>query len=102
MKYEYSELISALNEGKIKSISFSVVDYPHYQECKIVREVDYLPRGKQFVWIAVQLTKDNYEKVSFFKSFKDDYKLFHMGRKGTFTLKQLWNKIEIKEIVYNL
>lgn len=50
--------------------------------------------------IEVKLVEDDSETVSFYKYFKEDYKLFKFGRKGTFTLKQVWNNIQVIQINY--
>lgn len=92
-EYSYEKVIEYLNNGKIKSLIFAVKDYPHYNHC----EISYIDDRKT---IMVKPVQDNSENVCFFKTFKENYKIFNMGRKGTFTLKQLWNKIDIKEINY--
>ena len=38
--------------------------------------------------------------VKLFDTFKEDYKLFNFGRKGKFTLKDIWDKVVITNIVY--
>lgn len=44
----------------------------------------------------VTLTKDETERISFYKNLDEKYKLFNFKRKGKFTLKQIWNHISIK------
>lgn len=100
MNYNYEEIVNNLNEGKIESIIFSIKEYAHCKKCIIKRCVDCVYNDKHIVRIEVKLVEDNSETVSFYKYFKEDYKLFKFGRKGTFTLKQVWNKVQIIQINY--
>lgn len=94
MKYSYTKVIEDLNSGKIKKIVFDVKGYAHYNHCEISNIYDKLDIKR----ILIKPVDDNSETVAFYKTFKEDYKIFKMGRKGTFTLKQMWNDIEITEI----
>ena len=87
--------------GKIKSILFSINDYSHYKKCTINRFIENITNKKQIIRIEVKLVEDETEIVSFYKKFKEDYKLFKMGRRGVFTLKQIWSHVQIVEIKYN-
>lgn len=104
MNYNYEEIINNLNEGKIESIIFSIREYAHYKKCIIKRCVDCVYNDKNIakylVRIEVKLVEDDSETISFYKYFKEDYKLFKLGRKGSFTLKQLWNNVQIIQIIY--
>lgn len=101
ISHNYKELIDGLNGGRIKFIRFCVNNYSHYKNCTITRTEQKLPNGKLFFLIEVTLTQDFREKISFLDSFEENTKLFSMGRKGKFTLKQLWSQITVLEIVYN-
>ena len=101
ISYSYEELIDGLNRGKLKFVRFCVNNYPHYKNCTITRIEQKMPKGKSFFLVKVILTQDSHEKISFLNSFEEDTKLFHMGKKGSFTLKQLWPEIIILEIVNN-
>lgn len=98
MEYDYEKIICDLNSGKIKQLRFCVDNYAHYKNCFIKTEIVQFPSGGRTFQISVNLTKDSFEKVAFLKSFKEDYKLFHITGKGTFTLKQMWSQIRILEI----
>lgn len=100
MNYNYEEFINDLNNGKIESILFSIQNYSHYKNCSIKRCIDITYNKKQLISIKVKLVKDDSETVSFYKKFNENYKLFKFGRKGSFTLKQLWDKIVILDIKY--
>lgn len=96
----YQEFIENINTGKIKQISFSIANYPHYKHCTIKSVVNSTTDGNLLRIIWVELTNDNSEKMGFLKKFKENYKLFDFKRKGKFTLKQLWNQIIINSIEY--
>ena len=94
----YEQLVEGLNNGDILAIYFHIDGYPHYRKCSIQRKVDTAPSGYQIISIAVHLTDDGLEDVSFLFTFEESYKLFRMGRKGTSTLKQIWCKVIIDKI----
>lgn len=98
MDYNYEDIINNLNEGKIASILFSLKGYSHYKKCIIKRYVDFIDSDKFLIRIEVKLVEDDSETVSFYKYFKEDYKLFKLGKKGSFTLKQVWNNVQILQI----
>lgn len=99
ISYSYQEVIDGLNSGSIKFIRFCVNNYSHYKNCTIERIEQKMPNGKPFFLIEIILTQDFSEKISFFDSFEENTKLFRMGRKGKFTLKQLWSQITVLEIL---
>ena len=95
----YQQFIDEINNGKIIKAVFQVKDYAHYRCCSIERIIDFFPSGNSMARIDVRLTKDS-ERVGFLEIFKEDCKLFKMGRKGTFTLKQMWDRIDFISIDY--
>ncbi len=104
----YQQFIDDINNGKITKAIFRVKDYAHYDFCTIESIVDVFPSGKPLVRIDVKLAKDYYigqyghifGNFSFYEKFKEERKIFSMGRKGTFTLKQMWDRIEFISIDY--
>lgn len=100
-QYSYEDVIDKLNNGQIQQVRFCVNNYPHYKDCVISRKEEKFPNGNPFYTIEVLLTKDSSEKYSFYKRFSERTKLFRMGRKGSFTLKQIWPQITVLEIVDN-
>ncbi len=94
----YEEFIKKLNTNQISCFRFKLKGYPHYNNCMIYRQIDKISNGNQVSIIVCKLTDDEYEKVSFYKFFDESYKLFSMGKKGKFTLKQIWGLVEIIEI----
>lgn len=98
----YQQFIDEINNGKILKALFQVKNYAHYRNCLIERTTDIINNGKSIVcldYISVKLTNDS-EHYSFSEKFDEEIKIFNMGRKGTFTLKQMWDKIEFISIDY--
>lgn len=96
----YKEFIDDLNNGKIRKIKFSVQNYNHYRSCGIERfDCKSIVCDKEISidTVEVKLTSDNSEIYRFIGKFKEDFKLFKIG-KQTYTLKQIWDKITITEI----
>lgn len=93
---KYEQFINELNSGKIKKMSFLVKGYGHYKNCSIVLENAITNDGKI---ITVTLAKN--EECTFYGNINESEKLFNIKGKGTFTLKEMWDKLEIKEIVRN-
>ncbi len=98
---EYDDFIKSINSGNITQFSFSIDGYNHYRDCRISRIKDKIFNGKIIEGIKVILTKDESEKVSFLWKFNESFKLFRLGKEGTFTLKQIWNRVIIKSIEYS-
>ena len=99
-EYDYRRIINDLNNGIVKQIRFCVDNYYHYRDCKIARTKHKVNNKIQVHHIDVSLTADSSEKISFLNEFQEDVKLFNMGKKGKFTLKQMWPRITILEIEY--
>ncbi len=95
----YQQFIDDINCGTIVNAIFQIQDYAHYNYCSIERIVDTFPSGDSIVTIVVKLTKDS-EQFGFYKTFDEKCKLFNMGRRGTFTLKQMWDRIKFISIDY--
>lgn len=96
----YKEFIDDINCGNIKGINFYIDGYSHYNNCSIMRTLDKSPSGNDIILIQAKLTKDSSEEISFLNNFNENYKIFRLGRKGTFTLKQIWERVCITQI-YN-
>ena len=100
MKNSYNDIIKDLNSGHIKEIVFSVKDYAHYHNCVISFKEDFISSYSKIARIECKLVKDDSETVSFLPPFNEEYKLFRLGRKGSYSLKQIWNRVQIKQINY--
>lgn len=100
-KISYKEFVTGINNGVIELIRFSVDGYSHYSNCIIKRIVDNLSNGNEVIIIRVDLVTDSTESVSFYQKFKEEFKMFNFGRKGKYTLKEIWEKIIIIELVYS-
>ncbi len=99
MKISYDELIKKINNHEISNVEFGIADYQHYSNCRIEVNKELI-NNKLIVIIEVKLTNDLSEYESFYNRFDESYKLFNLGRKGSFTLKQIWDKVTIKSINY--
>ena len=95
----YEQFVEELNDYRILEAEFEVLGYSHYKKCRITRMYDTLRNGKTISLIRVHLSSDPKDFVSFLDEFDDTYKLFRLGKKGAFTLKQLWHNIKIIKIV---
>ena len=104
----YQQFIDGINSGKIIKAEFQVKNYAHYKCCSIERITDVLKNGNSIVIIDVKLAKSYYigenghifGHFGFLNKFDEKRKLFKMGRNGTFTLKQMWDRIEFISIDY--
>ena len=97
MELKYNEFIELLNQHKISDVTFSVAGYAHYNYCKITISKEK-PKESEFYLIKIVLTKDLSEMVSFYNVFDENYKLFDLKRKGKYTLKQIWDRIQINTL----
>lgn len=95
----YNEFIRKFNSKEITRFCFRIRGYPHYDNCEIFYQTDKISESKYVEIIVCKLTQDDYETVSFYKQFDEAYKMFDKGRKGKFTLKQVWGLIEVIEVV---
>jgi len=100
IQYSYEEIIKGINNRQIKLVRFCVNDYAHYKDCVIVNTELKLYNGRSIPQIEVILTKDS-EKTYFLEKFIENTKLFNMGKKGRFTLKEMWKKITVLEVINN-
>lgn len=97
----YCDFVNGINTGIIIKAKFCILDYPHYKNC-IVQSVlidSKNPEAGRIIWFY--LTTDGYEKKGFVDIFKEDYKLFRIKGKGSFTLKQIWDRVNILFIQYS-
>ena len=94
----YEQFVDELNDNRISEVEFEFLGYSHYKKCRITRRYDTLRNGKTISLIRVDLSSDPKDFVSFLDEFDDAYKLFRIGKKGAFTLKQLWPNIKIIKI----
>ena len=99
MGMQYKDFLMKIKNKNDFSINFSILGYNHYNNCIIEAHTVLLPNNRNSIYlIKCRLTKDSSEDVSFINYFKEEYKLFNFGRKGKFTLKQVWNKLNIKDV----
>ena len=93
-KLSYSEFIDKINAGELLCVRFSIKNYGHYNNCIIEYKEDSLFK------IHMRLSNDKKEWYVFFKIKKKKKNMFKIVPKGRLTLKQIWNDVEIKEIVW--
>ena len=98
---EYKEFVDKLNKGIIKKVVFSISDYAHYKKCLIETKEDILRNGTTVLLIYVALSNNTSEQITFYKKFNEEYKLFIIKGKGRFTLKQVWERVQILELEEN-
>ena len=104
----YQQFIDGINKGEIIKAVFQVKDYAHYRYCSIERDAVTYNDGSSSIRIYVHLTKNYYigqyghiyGNFMFVDKFDEKCKLFKMGHKGTFNLKQMWESIEFISIDY--
>lgn len=100
----YEEFIEGINDPKkIKQVNFYIEGYNHYRNCSIGRYIEKIgyPVNKTVDYrITCILTKDHSEDVNFLFRFHENYKLFHFGSKGRFTLKEVWDKVVITNVEF--
>lgn len=97
VELSYNEFIKLLNQHKISEAEFSVKGYSHYNYCKVI-VIKEKTKLNEFYLIQFILTKDMSEYDSFYNEFDENYKLFDFKRKGKCTLKQIWDRVQIKMI----
>lgn len=98
---EYDEFIDGINTGKIKKAIFSISDYAHYKNCVVVSQLRDPNRPDSLRSIWFYLTADGYEKIGFLNRIHETEKLFDLKKRGRFTLKQIWNRIQFSSIEYD-
>lgn len=98
---EYRDFVDGLNSGKITKVVFSVKGYSHYRNCVV--ESKFTNPGDndsgKIIWFY--LTPDGYEKTGFMNHVKEKAKLFKIKNSGTFTLSQMWDRIDIQFVEYS-
>lgn len=98
MNYKYEDIIKLINSHQVLEIRFQIKEYAHYKNCKIIIKKEILKNYNNIFLIDIELTRDS-EHICFYDKFKEDYKLFYMGKKGSYTLKQIWDRVEITELI---
>ena len=95
----YRDFVDGLNSGKITKAVFSIKNYPHYRNC-VVEAKKTFPNKLDSKIIWFHLTPDGYEKKGFLNKIKESDKLFKIKNKGTFSLLQMWDKVDIHFVEY--
>lgn len=93
-KLSYSEFIDNINAGTILRLRFFVKNYGHYNNCIIEYKEDSIFK------IHLRLSNDKKEWYVFFENFDENKNVFKIVPKGRLTLKQIWDDLEIIEVVW--
>lgn len=96
---DYIKAIEQIENGEILEIIFSINNYTHYRLCKLYKETDVLKNGNELNRICVDPVPDKTESVCFLSNFNQTYKLFSLGKGKKYTLKQIWDRITILDII---
>jgi len=96
---DYIKAIEQIENGEIFEIIFSINNYTHYKLCKLYRETDVLNNGNELNRICIDPVPDKTESVCFLNKYNQSYKLFSLGRDKKYTLKQIWDRITILDII---
>ena len=99
---KYRDFINGINSGVISKASFSILDYPHYRNCIVESKLINPSKKESSKIIWFYLTPDGYEKKGFLNKIKEDTKLFYIKGKGSYSLKQIWDRVVIQDIKYSL
>ena len=101
---EYNKFINDINDGLIVKIHLELLSYAHYKNIEITTEKAINPKPnskeKYVNKITIYLTNDKKESAIIFNDFKEYEKFFKIKGKGSFTFKELWKDIIVKEVIY--
>ena len=100
IKISYEDLILKINHKIIKQVKFSLKGYAHYKCCTLYWTKQNIINKAEIDRLILCMTQDKTEIFSFFHKYPEEYKLFKIKGRGTFTLRQLWDNVEIKSIEY--
>ncbi len=93
------DFLLAMKEHRIDGIVFDIEGYAHYHDCRIAYVYeDYPLLGKRSV-NGVEAVLSRNEKARFYGAINPDEKLFHIKGQGKQSLRFLWKKVRIKEIL---
>ena len=98
---EYRDFVDGLNSGKIIKAVFSVQGYSHYRNCVVESKLNNPGNNDSGKSMWFYLTPDGYEKTGFLNTMKEKTKLFRIKNGGTYTLLQMWDKIDIQFVEYS-
>lgn len=98
---KYDDFIHNINSGIINKVKFSILDYPHYRNCVVESKVTDPSNIKSSKIIWFYLVPDGYEKRGFLNKIEEDAKLFYIKGKGSYTLKQIWSRVNIESVEYS-
>jgi hypothetical protein len=89
---DYIKAIEQIENGEIFEIIFSINNYTHYRLCKLYRETDVIKNGNELNRICIDPVPDKTESVCFLSKFS-------LGKGKKYTLRQIWDRITILDII---
>jgi hypothetical protein len=98
---EFRDFVDGINSGKITKVIFSIKNYSHYKNCVVESKLTDPSKFNSAKIIWFHLTPDGYEKKGFMNKIKENEKLFKIKNKGTFSLMQIWDKVDIHFVEYS-
>ena len=96
---DYRSLIDRLNAHEIEGFRFSVQGYGHYRNCVLAIAYDEFPQFGKRVPYGVKATLAKGESATFYGKFNEGEKIFHLAGLGRKTLYDVWDRVEILEII---
>lgn len=98
---KYRDFVDGINSGKIIKVVFSIKNYSHYRNCVMESKPTHPNKVGTGKMIWFHLTPDEYEKKGFLNKIKEKDKLFKIKNRGTYSLLQMWDKVDIHSIEYS-
>ena len=90
--------IKMFSEYQIEELVFSYPEYAHYHHCVIRWNYEYLQSVKKYVPSRLEIRLSSSEACYFPKTINPDLVIFRIKGKGPYTLRDLWEKLEIISI----
>ncbi|MBP3437013.1 MAG: hypothetical protein J6K61_03785 [Clostridia bacterium] len=98
---KYRDFVDGINSGKITKAIFSIKNYSHYRNCVVESKPTDPSKVESGKIIWFYLTPDGYEKKGFMNKIKENDKLFKIKNSGTFSLLQIWDRVDIHFVEYS-
>ena len=96
---QYKEFIDEINAGRIAKAVLCVQGYAHYKDVVFsCNPCHFAPYG---VEIFVRPVADGTEDMVFYHRYDETSPLVRIKGRGQLTLKQIWQEVSVKEIVYH-
>ena len=97
----YRDMLERLNDHRIEEVRFSIEGYGHYRDCVLRHFYEYLPALGKKAHLGIEAVLSRDERAMFHGPFKDEMKIFHLGKEGKKSLRYLMKRIVVTSIVEN-